>query len=228
MAPLKLLIVEDDVVNLELMTEVFTTLHAEVIPLNSSERAVTVVDHERFDGIFLDLEMPKVNGFDLARRIRMSTWNKSTPVIVVTGRDDRQTMQQAFDIGATYFLQKPVDRQKLTNLYKAVRGGLLQTRRRHLRVPFETEVSFRRGDKTVRGVSKNLSQGGMQVETSELFLGETVQLLFKISSLGAVVEAIGSVLWSKDNLRGISFLKISEEHHEVLRKFVTDSEKTEH
>ena len=70
MATLKLLVVEDDLASLELMTEVFTSLKAEVRPVSDSEKAADMVNREKFDGIFLDLEMPKVNGFDLARRIR--------------------------------------------------------------------------------------------------------------------------------------------------------------
>src|ERR1700694_1271454 len=101
-------------------------------------RAADLVNQEKFDGIFLDLEMPNMNGFDLARRIRKPSWNKSAPIVVVTGRDDRRTMQEVFEIGATFFVQKPVDRQRLTSLFRTVRGALLENRRRHTRVPLQT------------------------------------------------------------------------------------------
>jgi CheY-like chemotaxis protein len=164
MVSLKLLIVEDDIASLELMTEVFTSLAAEVRPVSDSRKAAGLVNQERFDGIFLDLEMPNLHGFDLARLIRKSSWNKSTPIIIVTGRDEKKTMQQAFTIGATFFLQKPVDRQKLNILFRTVRGGLLGNRRRFTRVPIQTQVMCTVGSRTIRGVTWNLSQGGMQVE----------------------------------------------------------------
>src|SRR6202163_2730232 len=168
MAPLKLLVVEDDAASLELMTEVFTSLKAEVRPVSDSEKAAGIVNQEKFDGIFLDLEMPKLNGFDLARVIRKSSWNKSTPIIIVTGRDERQTMQEAFALGATFFLQKPVDRQKLTSLFRKVTGGMLENRRRNTRVPLQTEVTCTVGSRTIRGIAWNLSEGGMQLEASDL------------------------------------------------------------
>src|ERR1700680_2143819 len=102
MTPLKLLVVEDDSASLELMAEVFTSVKAEVRAVSDSEKAVGIINQERFDGIFLDLEMPNLSGFDLARLIRNSSWNKFTPIIIVTGRADRQTMPQAFAIGATF------------------------------------------------------------------------------------------------------------------------------
>jgi two-component system sensor histidine kinase BarA len=157
MASLKLLVVEDDIANLELMTEVFKTLEAEVRPISDSESAATVVAQEKFDGIFLDLEMPKLNGFELAQKIRESSWNKLTPIVVVTGREDRDTMQKAFAIGATFFLQKPVDRQKLNSLLRTVRGTLLENRRRSARVSMQTEVSCTVGPRTLRGRTWNLS-----------------------------------------------------------------------
>ena len=72
----------------------------------SHGRARKSVNRLRFDGIFLDLEMPRPDGFQLASLIRDSSWNKSTPIIIVTGRDDLHTMHQAFSFGATFFLQK--------------------------------------------------------------------------------------------------------------------------
>src|SRR5580693_1264327 len=101
MSSLKLLVVEDDLPSLELMDEVFTSLKADVHPISDGDRAADLVNQERYDGIFLDLEMPHMHGFDLARRIRESSWNKSTPIVIVTGRDDRSTMQKVFAIGAT-------------------------------------------------------------------------------------------------------------------------------
>ncbi len=78
--------------------------------------------------------------FELAPRIRASSWNKSTPIVVVTGYDDAKTMQKAFAAGATFFLQKPVDRQRLTNLLKAARGTMFENSRQFVRVPLQTEV----------------------------------------------------------------------------------------
>jgi len=156
------------------------------------------VNQERFDGIFLDLEMPNLNGFDLARLIRKSSWNKSTPIIIVTGRDERQTMQEAFAIGATFFLQKPVDRQKLSVLFRTVRGGMLENRRRSTRVPIKTDVICEVGSRTVRGVTWNLSQGGIQVEAGDMHPGNAVRLSFHLPVSGIAINAAGTVIWADD------------------------------
>ena len=224
MVLLKLLVVEDDPANLELMTEVFTSLQAEVRPLSDSEEAAVIINREKFDGIFLDLEMPRLNGLDLARLVRKSLWNKSTPIVIVTGRDERQTMQQAFAQGATFFLQKPIDRQKLSNLFRTVRGGMLENRRRYTRVPLQTEVNCIVGSRTTRGVSWNLSQGGMLVEVDDLLSGDVVRISFHLPSSGATIEAVGVVPWVGEKRQGIQFTNVSAQNQQLIREFVAELE----
>jgi len=227
MATLKLLLLEDDLASLELMTEVFTSLKAEVRPVSDSEKAADMVNREKFDGIFLDLEMPKVNGFDLARRIRQSSWNKSVPIVVVTGRDDRRTMQEAFEIGATFFLQKPVDRVKLTGLFRTIRGTLLENRRKHTRVPLHTAVTCRVGPRSVQGVTWNLSSGGMQVEVGDLQPGDSVKVSFRLPQSGVAIDAVGVVVWTKEQRQGIQFTKTSAQNQQAIQKFIIEAEKLE-
>jgi CheY-like chemotaxis protein len=219
---LRLLIVEDDVASLELMEEVFVSLNAEVRAIGESSKAADLVNRERYDGIFLDLEMPNMNGFDLARWIRNSSRNRSTPIITVTGRDDRQTMQQVFASGATFYLQKPVDRQKLTNLYRTVRGSLFECRRRFIRVPLQTEVVCTLDSQQLKGMSWNLSQGGIQVEVDGLKVGHNVRLAFRLPSSGAAIDATGSVIWVGETRQGIRFGHIKGE--QAIRDFIAEIE----
>ena len=227
MSSLKLLVVEDDLASLELMAEVFTSINAEVCPVSDSEKAADLVNQEKFDGIFLDLEMPNMNGFDLARRIRKSSWNKSVPIIIVTGRDDRRTMQEAFEIGATFFLQKPVDRQRLTGLFRTVRGALLENRRRHTRVPLHAAVTCRVGSRTMRGDTWNLSSGGIQVEIGNLRPGDSVKLSFRLPQSGITIDAVGVVVWAKEQRQGIQFTKTSPQNLQAIQEFIAEAEKLE-
>jgi CheY-like chemotaxis protein len=224
MQPLKLLVVEDDMASLELMTEVFRSLKAEVRPVEDSEKAVGIVNQEKFDGIFLDLEMPNLNGFDLARLIRKSSWNKSTPIIIVTGRDDRQTMHDAFALGASFFLQKPVDRQKLNVLFRTVTGGMLENRRKYMRVPIQVNVTCTMGSRTVRGVTWNLSQGGMQVEVGGLRPKDAVRLSFRLPISGDAIDVTGTVMWGSEQRQGIQFTNVSAHSQQSIRKFVCELE----
>jgi CheY-like chemotaxis protein len=221
---LRLLIVEDDTASLELMEEVFTSLDADVNGVNESTKAAELVNRERFDGIFLDLEMPSMNGFDLARWIRNSSWNRSTPIIIVTGRDDRQTMKQIFASGATFYLQKPVDRQKLSTLYRTVRGSLHEIRRRFVRVPLQTDVLCTVDGRQLQGVAWNLSLGGIQVDVGGLTIRDSVRLAFRLPPSGTLVDVSGSVVWVKETRQGIRFEHLSSKHEQSIRDYISQAD----
>jgi len=59
---LKVLVVEDDTASLELMREVLASADAEVRAVSDSEVAAALINKENFDGISLELRMPKING----------------------------------------------------------------------------------------------------------------------------------------------------------------------
>lgn len=224
MPALRLLIVEDDTPSLELMEEVFASLKANVHGVSESGKAAELVNRERFDGIFLDLEMPTMSGFDLARWIRNSAWNRSTPIIIVTGRDDRQTMKEVFASGATFYLQKPVDRQKLNTLFRTVRGSLFESRRRFVRLALHTDVLCWVDQRQLSGVTWNLSQGGMQIDVGRLTPGETVKLAFRLPSCDALIETTGRVIWVSEKRQGIRFDHMSAKSEQAIRDFIADAE----
>lgn len=224
MPALRLLIVEDDMASLELMEEVFRSLKADVHGVAESGKAAELVNRERFDGIFLDLEMPSMNGFDLARWIRNSTWNRSTPIIIVTGRDDRQTMKQVFASGATFYLQKPVDRQKLSTLFRTVRGSMYEGRRRYVRVPLHGDVMCMVDARELHGVTWNLSQGGIQVDVGHLKPGQSVRVSFRLSSSATLIDATGTVVWVGEKRQGIRFEHLGPKHEKAIRDFIAEVE----
>lgn len=99
---LKILVVEDDAATLELMTEILTRFEVEVHALDDSEEALSLINQFRFDGIFLDLMMPVLDGYRLARAIRQSLCNRSTPIVFITGSDEKSVMQHTFTAGGSF------------------------------------------------------------------------------------------------------------------------------
>lgn len=221
---MKVLIVEDDVPSLELMTEALHSLKVDVCPLGDSVEAAALVSRDRFDGIFLDLEMPGLSGLELAQKIRKSSWNQSTPIVLVTGHDQRDTMQQAFANGVMFYLQKPIDRQKLTRLYHSVQGPMLQNRRRCTRVPLQAELTCVVGSKLFRGRTWNISNGGIQVEVDSLSAHDVVRISIKLPKSPVVIDAIGEVVWIKNGRQGIRFTKVDPKNQENIQRFIEQIE----
>ena len=219
---LRILVVEDDIPTLELMREVLTPLGVQVRLVSDSLHAVTLINREKFDGIFLDLMMPKVDGFELARLIRQSPSNKGTPIVIVTGREDKETITQAFEAGGTFFLNKPIDKGKLTRLLSSTRGSMLEERRRYKRVSVQTEVKCQVGTRRITGMSVNFSQTGLLFQgDGSLVLGNVVQLKFHLPRQQLPISAQGLVVRTDKKQRlGIRFTEIGAENQQRIRDFI--------
>lgn len=221
---IRVLVVEDDLPTLELMREVLKSFDIEVLPLDDSEEAFRAVNREKFDGIFLDLLMPTLNGFRLAEAIRGSTWNKTTPVVIVTSSPERNAMQEAFRAGANFYLQKPIDRNRLALLLNSTRGAMLENRRSLQRVAMDVEVdcNVRTAFTTVR--SDNLSARGMLLGAYDGFVvGENIRVSFRLPRQSTIINAAG-VIVRRDNAgrAGVSFTHITQTDRQRIMLFIAD------
>lgn len=223
---LKILLVEDDIVTLEMMRQVFTNLGVEVHLANDSEYGEKLINQEKYDGIFLDLMMPKIDGFELSRRIRQSSWNTHTPIIIVSGREDKDTVEQAFRSGATFFLSKPVDKNKLAQLLSTVRGTMVKVRRRSQRVAIRTEVECRVGTRKVTGMSINLSQSGLLFQGDGSFVpGNAMLLSLRLPGHQFPISAEALVMRTDEKQRvGVHFTQISPEDRRRIEELVAAQE----
>jgi len=70
-------------------------------------RAEEDPDASPLDGVVLDLNLPKCDGFEVLRRLRASTRFKSIPVLIVTSSDAPGDLSQAAALGAGYFRKPP-------------------------------------------------------------------------------------------------------------------------
>ena len=219
MATMKLLVVEDDAASLELLAELLKQLKADVRPISESQKAAGLIQREKFDAIFLDLKMPVLSGFELAKLARESACNKATPLVIVTGRDERDTMHLSFSLGAAYFLRKPIDAQNLALLLEKI-ANLSFENRRYVRVPLNTDVTCTLAGKELNGLTWNISQGGIQLEVAGLNLGDIVQMSFILPRPASVVKAQGLVVWELDSRQGLYFTEMSIQCQEMIRVYL--------
>jgi DNA-binding response OmpR family regulator len=80
-----------------------------VVTAGDGEEAWQTVSTQPLDLVLVDLEMPKLDGFDLVRRMRAEPRFNNLPIIVVTGREDVSAIDRAFNCGATSFVTKPIN-----------------------------------------------------------------------------------------------------------------------
>ena len=221
----QVLIVEDDLTTLELMKEVLSSFNLIVVCESDSEKASARIGIEKFDGIFLDLMMPKLTGFQLAREIRASRLNRNTTIIIVAATDDKKTMEEAFRAGGSFFLSKPIDRRRLTTLLNSTRGTMVESRRRLRRLPMSTAVSGNVHGTAISVQCADLSEQGMLVGSNPaLMIGATFNLSFSLPGQMSTISAPGLVVRFDDAGRvGLQFGPIREVDRQRIRLYLDEN-----
>jgi CheY-like chemotaxis protein len=128
---LRVLFVDDDPILREFALVHLTTDKAEVKAVGDGDEALALLADWPADILLLDLEMPRVDGFEVLGRLGEAGRLRDLPVIVVTGREDIAAIDRAYAAGATSFVSKPLN------------WRLLSYQIRYVRRAYETEKASR-------------------------------------------------------------------------------------
>jgi len=109
----KILIVDDDVKNIQLLGRVLSEEHFNVEFAMNGKEALNWVEDEQFDLILLDIMMPEIDGFEVCKRIRANGKNSKVPIIFLTVKTDKESVLHGFDLGAQDYVIKPFDFREL-------------------------------------------------------------------------------------------------------------------
>lgn len=109
----RILVVDDDDRNLRLMEALLAPLKHEVVLARNGIEALEKVEENPPDLIMLDILMPGMDGFEVARRLKSDEKRKIIPIVMVTALGGIEDRVKALDAGADDFLTKPVDKSEL-------------------------------------------------------------------------------------------------------------------
>lgn len=107
---MRILLVEDEPVSRTALTKILNSQaeHQTTVAENGADAWDLLDDPGRsFDVVFLDLGLPKLDGFELLQRIRATPLLKSLEVVVCTASNDRSTVIKAAQHGARHYIVKP-------------------------------------------------------------------------------------------------------------------------
>lgn len=219
------LVVDDDPLMLDLFATGLERVGAAPKCVRESRQAAEMIDTEKFDGIFLDWIMPKIDGLGLAKAVRSSKSNSCCPMVMVTGNSDPDAMRQCFRAGISFFLRKPVTLIQLQKLSKCVWDLMLRERLRYQRIlchfPVLCTHESRYGTLRSKGHVKNLSTTGVSIELSiRVEIGTPVQLSFCLPGDSQPFEAEGVVVRHGANLNmGVRLINLNSRQRWSLTEF---------
>jgi putative two-component system response regulator len=108
------IIVDDSLISLKLLEHALLALDdVHVEPYSRAVDALEALRTSGCDVLITDLSMPEMDGLELIRACRGSSQGSSVPIMVVTASTEREARQQALELGALDFLNKPLDAEEI-------------------------------------------------------------------------------------------------------------------
>ena len=209
---MRLLLAEDERDLNRLITRKLTSAGYSVDSFFDGEEAIHVLSYTDYDGVILDIMMPKADGFAVLRALRER--GKTTPVLFLTARDAIADRVRGLDSGANDYLVKPFAFEELLARIRAM-----------TRLSFgASESVLTVGDLTLNLATQEVRRGGQPITLSAK---EYALLEYLMHNRGIVLsrEKIENHIWNLDYEGGtnvvdvyISYLrkKIDEGHKEKL------------
>lgn len=113
----KMLVVEDNPADLELILD---ALQADGLEIETAENGELALQHVLqspcpFDLVFLDLNLPLIDGREVLRQLRASETDRRTPVVILSSSCAQTDLEMSFELGANLYLVKPLGVQAFVN-----------------------------------------------------------------------------------------------------------------
>lgn len=109
----RILLVEDNELNRDMLTRRLTRRGFEVIIAENGERAVAMTDAEKPDLVLMDMSLPVIDGWEATRRLKANPATAAIPVIALTAHAMETDRERAMAAGCDDYDSKPVDLTRL-------------------------------------------------------------------------------------------------------------------
>ncbi len=109
----KVLVVEDDNDSRTALCTILESLGYEPLAFSGAKQALQAMQKEKVDIALLDIMMPEMNGYELMDALRQLPEFESTPIIMVTAKDQDSEIIEGYKSGADYYIPKPFNAQQI-------------------------------------------------------------------------------------------------------------------
>ena len=205
----------------DLLSRTLQSAGIEALALHTGEGAADFVAEGRFDVVFLDLHSSGVGGLTLLQQIRRTDPSQLTPVVLMSDDQRPSAMSIAFDAGASFFLYKPIDKERVLKLLRAAQGALEYRHRQTRRIPVRAHATVRWGMELLDAETVNMSLTGVMLRVSHpLPVGSLIKLSLHLVPESKPLIAGGSVVRNTSNGIGVRFEKLTVQESMCLQEFL--------
>ncbi|MEI6055434.1 MAG: response regulator [Lentisphaerota bacterium] len=117
----RILVAEDSPTSRTLIKNVLESAGYEVVTKNDGQEAITYLMTNKVDALVSDIEMPRLNGFELTRKVRSDDKYRDLPIVLVTSLSSREDMEKGIEAGAnSYIIKSQFDQSVLIETIKSL------------------------------------------------------------------------------------------------------------
>ena len=121
------MVTDDSVTVRKVTTRLLERNGYEVVTAKDGMDAIAKLEDIRPDVMLLDIEMPRMDGFEVATHVRHDSRLKDVPIIMITSRTGEKHRERAFDIGVNCYMGKPFQENELLSTIRELLGELQET-----------------------------------------------------------------------------------------------------
>ena len=112
----KILIVEDNPLNMKLLEMTLRTKNYTLLKATDGEEALDMAMSERPDLIIMDIQLPKMSGLEVTRKLRETPAFSHTPIIAITAYAMKGDKERVIESGCDAYLSKPINTRELPEM----------------------------------------------------------------------------------------------------------------
>lgn len=119
--PFKILLAEDNIVNQKVAKKIFNNLGYKIDIVDNGKKVLEQLNQQEYDLIFMDMQMPEMDGLEATRKIRQdNSINKKLTIIAMTANAMEEDKKACFDAGMNEFLSKPINIQNIIDVLSSL------------------------------------------------------------------------------------------------------------
>ncbi|MBL4711903.1 MAG: response regulator, partial [Gammaproteobacteria bacterium] len=226
----KILIVDDDMTIRLLMRDTLSDEKYNIEEVDNGQAALNQIKISQPDLVLLDVNMPGLNGFDVCQEIKRKYGSHEISIVMVTGLDDSTSTEKAFSLGATDFINKPINWDtfpyRIQYLIKA-RYAILDTKNKEIYLQYIEEIS--------RVITQNKSHAEVINETLsttlKIFNADRVFIIKPELAADILIidyETLKPATKSIKNIPDISFDTLQHSEYPALTRYASVDDAPRH
>ncbi len=227
-----ILLVDDTKLFLQLEKTFLQRSDINIVTANDGRQALELARKHYPDVVFLDLNMPVMDGEECCRAMKNDSALKNIRIVMVTTDGRPQDQQRCREAGCDEILLKPINRAE----FVATAQRMLQLPTRSERFKAKIQVQYgQNADKTLSGFSVDISSGGLFIKMDNpLEVDEKLVIGFTLPTSGRVVNCSAQVAWVNSPLSsvktarppgmGVRFLDLTLEDLHAIRNYIENNQ----